>query len=330
VRYYKIVIGSGATQQTFTSQVGGANDPGALDVELDIFAYNYATAAGGGLDVRSFVRIYGVPLQTVAQATDLNGQPVSIFGGMAKGLPLATAAANQSGLLVKGTIYPALGNWIGNETTLDLILAPPTGSNYAPANVATNWKKGTPLSAALQTALSTAFPKSTLNINISPNLVLNYDSPFVYGTLQQVAQFARTVSQKILGSSDYLGVQITQDGGTIYVYDGTQAPGTTKQIAFQDLIGQPTWLGVSTNFKTVLRADVKVGDMIQMPPALAISTPQAALLAKNKTSFSGSYMVQQVRHVGRFRQPDGASWGTIFDAVGIANAKPGPGYGAFN
>lgn len=335
MRYYKIQVGTGATQQTFTSQVNGANDPGALDVELDIFAFNYATAAGGGMDVRSFARIYGVPLSLVAQATNLNGQPVSIFGGMAKGLPLATAAASQAGLLVNGTIYPALGNWIGNETTLDLILAPPTGSNFQPVNIATNWKKGTQLSAALKTALSTAFPKSTLNINISPNLVLNYDQPFVYGTLQQLSQFARTISQKILGAKTYLGVQITQAGGTINVYDGSVAPATTKQINFQDLIGQPTWLGLSVNFKTVLRADISVGDTIALPPALAIATPQAALLPQNTVSFSGKYMVTQVRHVGRFRQADANSWCTIFDAVSVPGSNStqqlqGAGFGAFN
>ena len=313
--------------------VNGQFDPNALDIEVDIFAFNFATAAGGGMDVRSFVKIYGVPLSLVAQATNLNGLPIAIYGGMSKGFPLATAAANQSGLLVRGTIYPAVGNWIGTDTTLDLFLAPPTGSNYQPVNIATNWKKSTPMSAALQSALSTAFPGKTLKINISPNLVLNYDQPFVYATLQQLAQFARTISQKILGNTTYLGVQIAHAGDTINVYDGTTKVPSARPIAYQDIIGQPTWLGFATNFKTVMRADFSVGDLAIMPKAIAIATPQAALLPKNTVSFSGQYMVQQVRHVGRYRQADADSWCTVFDAASVPGSnstqKLGPGFGAF-
>jgi gamma-glutamylcyclotransferase (GGCT)/AIG2-like uncharacterized protein YtfP len=321
VRFYRIEIGTGAAQKVYTSHPGGVFDPACLDVELDIFAFNYATAAGGGMDVRSFVRIYGVPLSVVAQATNLNGQPVAVYGGMGKGFPLATAAANQAGLLAKGTIYPALGNWIGTDTTLDLVLAPPLGSNYAPVNISTNWKKGTQLSAALKTALGAAFPNFTLDIKISPNLVLNYDQPFVYGTLQQLAQFARSMSQKILGDKTYLGVQLVTAGNKIMAYDGTTAPSTTKQIAYQDLIGQPTWLGFTVNLKTVLRADISVGDLVQLPPAIAIVTPQAALLPRNSVSFAGKYMVQQIRHVGRARQADAASWCTIIDAASVPGSN---------
>jgi len=311
VRYYKIVIGSGGSALTFDS----TNDPNALDVEIDIFAFNYATAAGGGMDVKSFVRIYGVPLSVVSQAQNLNGQPVAIYGGMQKGLPLATAAANQAGLLAKGTIYPAVGNWIGTDTTLDLILAPPSGTNYKPVNIASPWKAGQNLADVLQAALSTAFPSATLKINISNKLTLQNDQPFVYGTLQQIAQFARSISQKILGTSNYLGVQISQNGDTISVYDGTAAAPAGKPIAFQDMIGQPTWLGFTSNFKTVMRADISVSDLITMPKAIQVVTPQAALLPRNTVSFAGNYRVQQVRHVGRFRQPDAASWCTVFDVA---------------
>jgi hypothetical protein len=329
LRYYRIEIGSGATQQVYTSLVGGQNDPGALDVELDIFAVNYATAAGGGLDVRSFARIYGVPLKTIAQANDLNNKPVAIFGGMSKGLPLATAAQSQQGLLARGMIYPALGNWIDVEQTLDLVLAPPSGSIDA-VNIAGTWANGTTLASAAQSVLTAAFPGATVNINISANLVLNYDVPFVYASLQQFAQFLRTVSIKIMGASGYLGVNVVQQGNTISVYDGTAAPSSTKAIKFQDLIGQPTWLGFAINFKTVMRGDISVGDMISMPPALTVATPAVAVLPQNSVSFAGNYMVSAVRHCGRFRQPDAASWCTIVDAVNVANSTAAPGLGSLS
>ena len=141
------------------------------------------------------------------------------------------------------------------------------------------------------------------------------------------------VSQKILGNTTYLGVQINQAGNTINVYDGTtQVPGA-RAVAYQDIIGQPTWLGFTTNYKTVMRADFSVGDVATLPKAIAIATPQAALLPKNTVSFSGSYMIQQVRHIGRFRQPDAASWVTVFDGASIPGSnstqKLGPGFGAF-
>ena len=45
---------------------------------------------------------------------------------------------------------------------------------------------------------------------------------------------------------NYTGVQITYSGNTIIVYDGTStSPGPTQipvALAFQDLIGQPTWI----------------------------------------------------------------------------------------
>lgn len=318
MRFYNIIVTgpNNGPQTTYTSLAGGKFNPGALDIELDLWAFNYATAAGGGMDVKSYVRIFGIPLQTVAQATDLNQGTIEIYGGMSPGLPLATAAANQQGLLVRGTIFPAFGNWIGTDMTLDLVLAPPTGSNNTPVNITHNWSKGTKFSDAAKSSLSAAFPSATVNVNVSSGLVLNYDNPWIYGTLQQFAQYAKGISHKVLGPPPgYAGVNVVQNGNTINVFDGTVAPSTVKQIAYQDMIGQPTWLGYQVNFNTVLRADIAVGDTVQLPPAIQINTPQSSILAKNKLSFAGKYVIQSVRHVGRFRQPDAGSWVTVFGAV---------------
>ncbi len=348
MRFYRIEIGAaGANQLVFTSMVNGQFDPNALDIEISIVAYTFATTDGGGTDVKSHVRIYGIPLKTVAQATNLNFLPIRVFGGMSKGFPLATAAVNQQGLLNQGTIWPAFGNWIGTDTTLDLILAPPTGDTFgspsdsgiagqttaalAPANIAQKWTKGTPLSSVIRSVLQTTFASNNPTINISPNLVLNYDVAFVYGTLQQFAAFILSISKKIIPASNYPGVQITQIGDDINVYDGTIAPSFIKKIAYQDLIGQPTWYGQAVNFKTVMRGDISIGDIVTMPPAIAIAKPLSASLPKNTVGFAGNYQIKRVQHFGRFRQADAASWCTVFDAY---TAQPPAsfqfGEGSFN
>src|ERR1700744_2285715 len=70
---------------TFTSWVNGANDPGALNVEFDVITYPFNTPQGS-----SSIRVHGVGLGMIAQASNLNGQNIRLSAGMKKGLPLAT------------------------------------------------------------------------------------------------------------------------------------------------------------------------------------------------------------------------------------------------
>lgn len=133
---------------------------GALNIELDILNYGYDSPAG-----QSFVRIWGIPLQEIAQASNLNMQNIQVYGGMQKGLPLANPA--QAGLLVQGQIQQAFGNYISVNQTLDLIVvagyasasAPGgTGSPEASADIPFNWKAGVPLGTAIKNALATSTP----------------------------------------------------------------------------------------------------------------------------------------------------------------------------
>jgi hypothetical protein len=346
MRYYNIAItGSQSGQQTtYSSLVSGGNsssslisalqsalspagatDPNALDIELDIYASTAYIPEGGGQNAKSFVRIHGIPLITVAQQSDLNGAAISVSGGMAMGLPLATAAASQAGLLAKGTIYPAFGNWIGTDMTLDLILGGSWGSGYAPLNISHIWQKNTQLSNAIQSVMASAFSSYTVNMNIGTNLILNYDVPWYYSTLQQFAQFLNTISRSINKSSNYPGVHIAQVGTNIYVYDGTGGPAfNVIQVQFQDLIGQPTWIGQNQiSFKTVMRGDIIPLSTVQMPQAIPIQTPLASLSPQNQPSFSGQWTVQTVRHIGHYRQADAASWVSVYTAVAAASAKYG-------
>ena len=335
MRFYNIVLGnSGGTQvKNWTSQSNGQNDPGALDINFD-FVENVATQPMGN----SRLQIVGVSLQDIAQAANYNpqlgaaansGSPnfytLSLFAGLYPGLPLATAAYNagQSGLIVQGNIFQAFGNWIDTDMTLDFTVTPGTGTNTYPANISQLWKKGTPMSSALQSSLSTAFPGYSVNVNVSQNLTLGYDQPWLYNTLEQFASYAYGVSQKILGgSANYLGVQMAVKGKTISVFDGTGTAQNQKAVQFQDLIGQPTWIGLNAiQFKCPIRADIHPGDTITMPQVLATTLAQSNSQFRQNSAFSGSFFVQRVRHVGNFRQADAYSWISTFDAIALPAAS---------
>lgn len=248
MRYYSIVItnkdgkappnfqavaGASVQGATFTSFVNGQSVPGALNIELDIPVAPFHAPAGFGL-----VRIWGISLQQIAQAADLNGMSIAVYGGMQKGLPLANP--QQSGLLAQGTITQAFGNWEGTSQTLDLIFGASDGTAAAPANVTHNWQKGTACQDAIKSAISTAFPKCTVDVNVSSKLVLPETDVGFYGTLGEYASYLFQMSRSILGTANYVGVHVAQTGQKITVYDGTGTQQDPRQIVFQDLIGQPT------------------------------------------------------------------------------------------
>jgi hypothetical protein len=248
---------------------------------------------------------------------NLNGKTIAFYGGMQKGLPLANP--KQAGLLAQGTIYPAYANWQGTAMTLDMQIV-----NYLYAglqnavNIVLNWKANQPLATALQNALSTAFPQSIINIAISPNLVQNHDEPHKSSTMPEFAQYIQQKTQAMLGG-DYSGVDIAMNGQVIQVSDGTVQT-SPKQIAFQDMIGQPTWRELTTlQLQTVLRGDIGFSDFVTLPKtitaltAAAIVPPQANIPSRSNSSFEGTFWVERVRHVGRLRQPDAASWSSVYD-----------------
>jgi hypothetical protein len=297
----------GLKNETYTSFVNGKTLPGALNVELDILLAPFGAPVGG-----SFVRVWGIGLREIVQSNDLKGFLIGVYGGMQRGLPLANP--NQAGLLTQGFIFQAFGNWVGLDQTLDLIILPGTGTADKPKNIIQNWKKGTKFKDAIQQTLSTAFPTFKSDIKISDDLVLAEDDIGYYQTVEQYAQYVKQMSFNIIGG-DYNGVDIRLTKNTFFVYDATveQKP---LEIEFKDLIGQPTWIDAPImQVKTVMRADISVGDFIKLPQGLATTTAAAqSSLLDLKTSFQGVFLVNQVRHVGNFRQPDAASWVTVIDA----------------
>lgn len=303
---------------TYGSYVNGQTLPSALNVEMDIFEGPEHLPTGD-----SWVRVWGISLAEIAQASNINGMDIEIYGGMAPGLPLATAAAKQAGLLVSGSINRILGNWIGLDQTLDMFITAPFGTNDEPANIVLNWPAGTPLSAAISSMLSVAFPTYLQKISISQNLIQSSDQPHYTKTLTGMAQFIQEYTRNIIGGA-YPGVWIVKQDRTIIVSDSTTPP-APKQLAFTDFIGQPTWINAAeVQFKTTMRADLEVQDEVLFPTQILFATNAAGALPvgaqaslRDKTVFQGKFLITNIHHVGNYRQPDAESWNTTFNATVI-------------
>lgn len=311
MRYYRIEIDGGST--VFTSYANGQNIRGALQVELDIPVAAFSSPGNAG----AFVKIWGIPLSMISQAKNLIGKSIKVYGGFQKGLPLANP--KQSGLLVQGFIFQSFGNWLGTDMSLDLIIAagPPPAQGKpvdAPKNLSLNWQKGQNLSDAIKSTLKTAFPGMTLNVNLNGNLIAPETQPHVVESIRALADYLLAASKSIIKKPDYPGVHIAFDGNTINVYD--QPNKTVKQIAFVDLIGQPTWiLAPSIAFKCAMRADIVLNDEVQMPKTLITNSQQAqSSLVNQAAAQQGKFVISSVHHIGNFRQPDAYSWVTEFNA----------------
>lgn len=319
-------LSSSTTGSTFSSLHNGINNPGALNVTFDFPVYPFHQPQG-----KANIEVWGVPLLALGQAANLNGANFSLAAGMTKGLPLAKPA--QAGLILTGAVFQAYGLWQGTQQqSLNLIAYP--GGTSENQDIMWSWPKGTQLSAAVAQCFAQAFPQYRPKVQIG-NIVAPGDDMAHYTSLTRLANHVFNMSAKYgtpTYGEQYSGVAIIIRGNAIYAYDSTvatpQAPVT--QLAFEDLIGQPTWLQPFTiSFKTVLRADLQVGSLVKFPPA-AISpyvllTSDAVVPggvpARSKSIFQGSFMISEVHHFAAFRQADADSWATAFLAIPIGTGR---------
>jgi hypothetical protein len=328
MRFYEIDLyapGSTTPARTWSSFPGGQFDPGALNVEFDLLVAPYGTPIGG-----QSITIEGISIADLMQPQQfapqfVNGalQPGMTFvlkGGMGKGLPLTNPA--QQGTLLKGQIWQAFGNWEGIEMTLDFVINPGGYDSDNPGNFVLNWQAGQPLSTALQNCLSVAYPGVPLAINISPQLVQSATEQHYCGTLEELSQYIQGVTNSQFLGSSYSGVHIAMQGGALSVFDSTWQP-STVQLNFSDLVGQPTWIDVNTlQVKLVMRGDLQIGASVKMPVGLSGQAGQVITSgnslpssANYQTTFSGSFLIIEMRHIGNFRSPDGGSWVTVINCV---------------
>ena len=314
MRYYSITLPG----LNITSYVNGQTDPGALNIEMDVQVGPAHTVVGS-----SWLRIWNPGLQLIAQSKDFNPsststsglQSVTMSGGMQHGLPLANPS--QIGLLFSGGITQAFGNWQGTDQSLEFRLIGSGFSATAPGPFFFNWKKGTHLSVAVQNVLQQAFPAYTApSINISSSLVFTEDQTFYYETLTQFSKWVNAVSKIIVTTPNYPGVSIGLKPNQVVVFDGSQQT-TARQIAFNDLIGQMTWIGPqSLNMKTVMRGDIGIGDYVKLPPGQIATTAASLSSYRQGSVFQGVFQVTEIRHVGNYRDPSADSWCSVYTLVG--------------
>lgn len=337
MRYYEITISNpdtgkvfqiapngtgfftGAGGPTFTSYANGKNIPGALNIEFDVPIVPLHTPQG-----QFSLRVWGVGLPMISQASNLAGMNIVMKVGMQKGLPLANPA--QAGVILEGEIFQGFGNWEGINQTLELVfqakgMEPDNGVNF-------NWAAGTPLRSALQQTFAQAFPGYKANFdNLTASLSQAAPEAGIYTSLTTFAQYleqrTKPMGASSTGNPNYPGVWITVKSAskTIYVAD---SPTKTVNLQFQDLIGQPTWIDPGqVSFKTVMRSDIDVNNLItfprgvQQPFALTSTIAAPGSPASSKTAFQGNFKVNDVHHFGNFRQADAQSWNTTFRAVAL-------------
>lgn len=310
MRYYLIVITNPVTNKELirfsTQNEDNSNNLQALQIEFDLLIYQLHDVSGG-----STLKINGIGINQVGQSAQYNGMFIQIYLGMSAGFPLSNP--KQAGLVLEGTIQRCYGNWQGTQQDINFIIQAPSGTQNTPKNIILNWKKGSELSVAINNALSTAFPDYSINIQISPNMILSNDEQGFYQTTTQFARYIKAVSQKIINTPDYQGVTMTIGNKLFNVFDGTSSK-TPLAISFNDMIGQPIWSSLNQiQFRTVLRADINVSDFVQLPKSIATNTPQGFSEFRDQSIFQGTFQVDSVRHVGNSRGLSGSDWITILD-----------------
>lgn len=310
MRFYNIVItdSGGAVKRQYTSlNADGSFNGQALRVTLDIPQSNFAQPAG-----LAMVRIYGVAFTDLNSTADMVGMNVTISAGMSKGLPLANP--KQQGLIARGYIFQAFGNWQGAEVSLDLIIAPAIGNATEEANITLDWKNGTPLTGAVTNALQAAFPSIPVVGQFSDAVTAPQDTPHLSSSMGDFAQKVNEFSNARAISADYLGANIAMQGDKFYLYDGTSTIAQpTVNINFTDLIGNATWIEYNVmQFKAVMRGDLSPGGIVTLPKGTnAINSQNTFTQFRQNLSFQNSFMVSMIRHLGDNRGRGADSWVTV-------------------
>lgn len=328
----------------------GSTNPAALAIGFDIPVSFMHQPIGN-----PYIQISGVSLAEISHGSNLNGMNIAVYGGMAKGLPLAVPS--QIGPLCMGQIFQAFGNWIGTVQYLSIymqaggssqsasaVTGVPAGPNTLPAPTTNaksgyltfQWSAGQHLMDALVQCLRTTYPQYGISGSINPALVWSgIAATGFFAKLSQLAEYINKATINLIGGyapdGSYPGVMISLQNNTITIQDGT-TPTKPKQLLVTDLLGQPTWVdAVTVQATVILRGNVRVGDYVSLPNGRLTITPGAltnlfspplsggiATQLKNQPAFSGTFLVTSVRHVGNSRDGQGTSWITTLDLLNTA------------
>ena len=284
---------------SFSSQSGfGSDNYSCLRVDLDIYQNAYHQYASNG-----YVRVFGINLKDLGQIGNYNpviqsdGRKVQLCGiyiqvGMSKGLPYANP--RQRGIILQGSILQAFANWQGTEVTLDLVIVPGYVDSNSLRNIPFVMQKNQELTGAVKQALRTAYPTTNINGSFSDGLKYTEDTQAQNFDLLTLSSTVNQISKSIKKDPTY-----------------------TKQIAFTDIIGNLTWLGINTiQAKVVMRGDLNIGDYISFQSGIPVlNIVNNSSQYRNKIAFNGVFFITKLHHVGSSRQADGNAWVTIIEAI---------------
>ena len=127
MRYYSIVIDGAPANfparydngAQWGTTLNGIHDPNAQQIDFQLQAF-LPTNLGEG----SVLTVHGVSWDQIQTCNQLVGKPITVYGGMSPGLPLATLQSQRPKLLVQGKILKCWGNWIANETSIGFAFQP--------------------------------------------------------------------------------------------------------------------------------------------------------------------------------------------------------------
>ena len=336
-----LTIPFGLGNKEWTSHPNGVYDPAAHNVIFDFMVVDYAQYAGSmtftieGPSITDLVQANHYAPKPGANSNLLQYWNYQLYLGMAPdGLPLSTPQAGQPapGLVAAGSIQESFGNWVGNDMSLSFLLMN-TGLQVSGPKL--EWFPGATLASALQFMFTSAFPGVPQKITISPALLGPTQGVFHQtNSLQSMAHFIQTQTRgtNYGQAQTYPGVSIYIQNGVLIATDFTQTP--TKppiQISLESFIGQPVWVGGDViAFNLVMRADIQVGDQLQLPkdyqqlPGFATTLAQVTNYGFNfKLAFAGTFWVKSVRYIGESRSDSGAEWMTIVEAIPLTQTQGG-------
>lgn len=294
------------------SQTGSADNTAALDIAFDISVGPLALAYVG-----SYVEVFGVSIQDVANIHKWQGGTLSLYGGFSAGFPLANPA--QYGLLAKGYVLQAFGNWTGTHQSIIFILAPTASDNQ----VVFHWAVGQKLSQAVTSAIKSSYPGITVVSNLTNDPVATTEDAHLCSSMYGLFSYIKSITYKLGLAKSIGGIQAKVSGVQVILYDSPMKS-TVTTFDFDDFQGQPVNFGYGSS-STVqatlnLRADLSIAANFKFPSQVAagysITQPASpSPLAKNSSVMKGQFMINFLRHVGRFRDPQGLSWVTVVNGV---------------
>lgn len=290
----------------------GTDNTEALDIAFDLTVGPLGLTAVG-----SYVEVFGVSLQDVANVRRWQGGTLSIYGGFSAGFPLANT--KQYGLLARGTVLQAFGNWTGTHQSVSFVLTP-AGSDK---QVVFHWQKGMKLSQAITTALNNSYRGFTVKSQLQNDPVAAVDDAHYCPNLYTFVEYITRMTYTLGYATKLGGIQVRVSGTVLILYDSA-SPQSPNKLEFNDFQGQPVNFGygggATVQAMLNLRYDLSLGVNFSFPQEVVsgflINNPMAPVpLPKNGSTITGTYMCNMLRHVGRFRDPMGTAWTTIVDGV---------------